>query len=107
MPVTPEQAISAAMRGVMRTLHVEPPQATLESYQDFLRYSHEMGFAAGESIMGALVARQGKNAREIKMATEYSYLRALSLAVTSLLALAHHPHLAEIDKALPRERLES
>jgi len=91
MPVTPEEAVSAAVRGVERALHAGPPRSTHKEYADFLYHVEEAHTRA--------LGDTGVDAQD-------GYLRARVLAVTALLALAHYPHLAEIDEAAPGERLD-
>lgn len=105
MPVTPDQAISAAMRGVMRSLEDAPPDGSVEQFNDFLRHSYDAVNMTRHQLLATITTRGDGNEEATKAQTTHSYLRALGLAITGLLTLAHHPYLAEIDEALPGEKL--
>ena len=104
MPVTPEQAVSAALRGTIRSFEEAPPEPDLEQFQEFLRHVHRQLQIVDQAVVEACsVPADGACAR---IFIENAYVRALGLAMGSLLALAHFPLLEEIAEPLPGEKLE-
>ncbi len=100
MPVTPEEALSAAMRGTMRA--IEAGDIDPQQYTTFLHHSHEAASIARASITRMGEANVQKADEEtIGMLQHEGYLRAFQLAVSSLLALTHYPFLDELEHASP------
>lgn len=100
MPVTPEEAISAAIRGTMRAIdegEIDPQQ-----YTTFLQHSYEAASVARGSITHMAEAHIQKADEEtMSMLQHEGYLRAFQLAVSALLALTHYPFLDTLEHACP------
>lgn len=114
MAVTTEQAISGAMRGVMRSLEAAPPpepgEELMQQYGDML---HETVNACALAMTAIQTWQQAELHPEVddettKLAANAAYLRAMTAAVSGLLAVAHFPLLDLVDAPLPgNDRLDS
>ncbi len=102
MPLTPEQAISGAMRGAMRAIdegNIDPGQ-----YGEFLSHAAIFAHQAWEAVGRAAKAHsEDADEETLQRLGREGYHRAIHLAVTSLLALAHCPFLDRVDHPLPSD----
>ena len=106
MPITADQALSAAFRAATRSLHVDPVKDAGAEYAEFLVHIREEAMGAEAKFRNAEALR-GTDPRAFMKAQQDAYLHALRFCVAALLGLGHFPFLEAVEIALPGERMEA
>lgn len=98
MPISADQALSAAMRGVMQVNDVEGVDATPGRFMEFLE---ELDDALAATMDAAITASEPlpRDEETQRMVHHLAYSRLQTLLTVALFAAYHFPHYEHISRA--------
>lgn len=98
MPITADQALSAAMRGVMKVNAAEGTRPTDQVYLAFLEEVDDAVVAAADAALVA-ASPEPRDEETKRMVQNLAYHRLQTLLTATLFALYHFPHYEHVDRA--------